>query len=114
MQKALHIMFVILMLTVVNTAGVVSPAHALAPAGEAYTVQADDSLSKIAERVYDDSTAYSAIIEATNAKASEDNKFFAITDPGHLRIGQKLWLPLGLKNPSFSQFATHWHPTIDG
>lgn len=61
--------------------------------GEAYIVQAEDWLSKIAEKQYGDPLAYPAIIEATNTKAAEDNSFALISDPNVLQAGQKLWLP---------------------
>src|SRR5688572_15783733 len=36
---------------------------------------------------------YPAIIEATNAKAAEDNTFATISDPNVIVVGQKLWIP---------------------
>jgi len=68
--------------------------HAQAPEGKAYTIQADDWLSKVAEKEYGDPLAYQAIMEATNAKAIEDDSFTAITDPNIIEVGQKLWLPI--------------------
>ena len=63
--------------------------------GEEYIVQQGDSLSRIAGRVYDDPSAYPAIVEATNAKAAEDNSsFVAIADPNLIEVGQKLWIPV--------------------
>ena len=61
--------------------------------GEAYVVQADDWLSKIADKFYGDISAYPTIVEATNAKAEEDNSFTVITNPDLIEIGQKLWIP---------------------
>ncbi len=66
---------------------------AQAPEGSEYVVQADDWLSKIAEKELGDALAYPAIVEATNAKAAEDASFTAITDPNVIDVGQKLWLP---------------------
>ncbi|MFN8459675.1 MAG: hypothetical protein U0401_34355 [Anaerolineae bacterium] len=40
-----------------------------------------------------DPLAYPVIVEATNAKAAEDNSFTAITNPNVIEVGQKLWLP---------------------
>ncbi|MCB0197336.1 MAG: hypothetical protein KDJ65_35645, partial [Anaerolineae bacterium] len=64
-----------------------------APDGEEYIVQADDWLSTIAEKQYGDPLAYPAIVEATNAKAAEDDSFAVIDNPDVIEIGQKLWLP---------------------
>ncbi len=72
-----------------------SATHAQAPDGVEYTVQAGDWLSKIAEKYFGDSAVYPTIIEATNAKASEDNNFVAITNPDLIEVGQKLWIPGG-------------------
>lgn len=69
---------------------------AQAPAGREYVVQADDWLSKIAEKEYGDVLAYPTIVEATNAKAAEDASFAAIANPDVIEIGQKLWLPAGV------------------
>ena len=64
---------------------------------EAYIVQADDWLSKIADKFYDkfydNVLAYPAIVEATNTKAAVDDSFTAIDTPDGIEIGQKLWIP---------------------
>jgi|GEM_PF-2316603 len=64
-----------------------------APGGEEYTVQAGDWLSKIAEKYYGESVKYLTIVEATNAKAAEDDSFAAIPNPNLIYAGQKLWVP---------------------
>jgi tungstate transport system substrate-binding protein len=56
-------------------------------------VQADDWLSKIAEKVYGDVFAYPAIAEATNAKYAEDNTFAFIENVDVIEVGWKLCLP---------------------
>jgi LysM repeat protein len=61
--------------------------------GEVYTVQKDDWLSKIAEKYYGDMFGYPVIVEATNAKAAEDDSFAVIDNPDLIEIGQKLWIP---------------------
>ena len=73
-----------------------SPAYAQAPDGEAYTVQAGDWLSKLAEKYYGDPLAYPAIVDATNAKAAEDDSFTAITNPDAIEAGQKIWIPTSM------------------
>ncbi len=64
-----------------------------APDGEEYIVQANDSLTKIADKYYGDPHDYPDIIEATNTKATEDNRFATITNPNFIVVGQKLWIP---------------------
>ncbi len=61
--------------------------------GQVYTVQADDWLSKLAEKFYGDPLAYPAIVEATKAKAAEDGDFTPIDNPNLIEIGQKLFIP---------------------
>ncbi|MBE7473966.1 MAG: hypothetical protein DPW09_23815 [Anaerolineae bacterium] len=73
--------------------GAVDPAQAQSPNGAEYTVQAGDWLSKIAEKYFGDAGAYPTIIEATNARAGQDNSFAAITDANLIEVGQKLWIP---------------------
>ncbi|MFN8453809.1 MAG: substrate-binding domain-containing protein [Anaerolineae bacterium] len=56
-------------------------------------VQADDWLSKIAEKVYGDVLAYPAIAEATNSKKAEDSTFAKIDDLDVIEVGWKLCIP---------------------
>lgn len=61
--------------------------------GQVYTVQADDWLSKIAEKTYGDPLAYAAIVAATNEMAAQVSTFAPINDPNLIEAGQQLWLP---------------------
>ena len=77
-----------------------APAAAESPAsstpsddGQEYVVQAEDWLSKLADKFYGDVLAYSTIVEATNAKAAEDSSFAVIDNPNVIEVGQKLWIP---------------------
>lgn len=56
-------------------------------------VQADDWLSKIAEKVYGDVLAYPAIAEATNMKSAEDDSFATIENVDVIEVGWKLCVP---------------------
>lgn len=56
-------------------------------------VQADDWLSKIAEKVYGDILAYPAIAEATNAAQAQDDTFASIENVDVIKIGWKLCIP---------------------
>lgn len=58
-----------------------------------YTVQAGDSLRKIAEKHYDDREAYKAIVDATNATAATDGSYTRIESPSIIQPGWKLCLP---------------------
>jgi basic membrane protein A len=56
-------------------------------------VQADDWLSKIADKFYGDVLAYPAIAEATNAKAAADDSYATIEDVNLIEPGWKLCIP---------------------
>ncbi len=73
-----------------QTLAVTAPA---APEGQAYIVQADDWLSKLADKFYGDPFAYDAIVTATNEMAATDDSFTVIDNPDLIEIGQKLWIP---------------------
>ncbi len=64
-----------------------------ASCGQDYTVQADDWLSRLAEKFYGDLLAYPAIVDATNAAAQADASYAAIANPDVIEIGWKLCLP---------------------
>lgn len=56
-------------------------------------VQADDWLSKIAEKEWGDPLLYPAIVTATNLKAQSDSSYAAIDNPDLIEPGWKLCLP---------------------
>lgn len=57
------------------------------------TVQADDWLSKIADKSYGNVLAFPAIVEATNAKAASDSSYATIDNPDVIEPGWKLCIP---------------------
>jgi molybdate transport system substrate-binding protein len=60
---------------------------------EEYIAQADDWLSKIAEKLLGDLLAYPAIVEATRQKHADDATFAKIANPDLIEIGWKLCVP---------------------
>ncbi|MCB0192004.1 MAG: hypothetical protein KDJ65_08680 [Anaerolineae bacterium] len=56
-------------------------------------VQADDWLSKLAEKFLGDPLAYTAIFDATNAAAVADDSYATIADPNVIEVGWKLCIP---------------------
>lgn len=68
------------------------PAQAVACAEE-YTVQADDWLSKISEKLLGDVLAYPAVAVATNQKHAADAAFAEIANPDVIEVGWKLCVP---------------------
>jgi glucose/mannose transport system substrate-binding protein len=70
-----------------------STVGAQAPAGEDYFVQANDWLSKLADKFYGDITAYWAIMAATNKANAEDSTYAKIVNPDAIEVGAKLKIP---------------------
>ncbi len=56
-------------------------------------VQADDWLSKLADKFYGDPLAFPAIAEATSTKAAEDDSYATIDDVNIIEPGWKLCVP---------------------
>ncbi|NJN96081.1 MAG: ABC transporter substrate-binding protein [Anaerolineales bacterium] len=61
--------------------------------GRNYTVQADDTLGKIAEKQYGDPLAFTAIVYYNNLKATEDDSLTLIEDPNVVEPGSTIYLP---------------------
>ena len=78
---------------IVLIAGLLPAAMLAQENSQDYTVQADDWLSKLAEKFYGDPLAYPAIVEATNNKAADDNSYATINDADVIEVGQKLVIP---------------------
>lgn len=56
-------------------------------------VQAEDSLSLIADKFYGNVLAFDVIAAATNAKAATDESYTTIADPNVIEVGWKLCIP---------------------
>ncbi len=91
MKKLFNILLMLFVVTIFNPRQI-TYAQALA-CDQDVVVQADDWLSKIAEKAYGDVLAYPAIVEATNAAASADDSYAAIDDADVIEVGQKLCVP---------------------
>jgi len=93
MKKILSIFLMLVLLSTLLATAASAAGPMQQAGGEEYTVQADDWLSKLAEKNYGDVLAWPVIWKATNAKAEEDDSFANITDPNIIEVGQKLWIP---------------------
>ncbi len=92
--------FFFLMITLVLLTAIIQPLALAAPLSQnavaceqEVVVQADDWLSKIADKIYGDVFAYPAIADATNAKHAEDDTFASIENVDVIEIGWKLCVP---------------------
>jgi CubicO group peptidase (beta-lactamase class C family) len=88
-KRGLGLIPLVLSLFVFNS-GLIS---ADAPVGQAYALQTDDTIEKLAEKFYEDPATWSVILAATRAKANESSRFRKIYDPAQLRLGDILWVP---------------------
>lgn len=91
MRRAINVLLLVVLLTA-TMLGVAFAAPSQ-QGGQEYTVQADDWLSKLAEKNYGDVLAWPVIWQATQAKAAEDDSFATIPDPNVIEVGWKLWIP---------------------
>ena len=89
MKKSI-VLLLIAILLVIPTA---SLAAAPTAQGEDYTVQADDWLSKLADKFLGDVLAYPAITNYTNQKNAEDDSYAKITNSDVIEVGQKIYIP---------------------
>ncbi|HRV92148.1 MAG TPA: redoxin domain-containing protein [Anaerolineae bacterium] len=91
------VMLVAMMIVIGYQVVVAAPPPEGSANGQDYIVQADDWLSKLADKFYGDPLAYQAIVEATNAKAVADTTYTQITDPDVIEVGQRLFIPDNLQ-----------------
>ncbi len=82
-----------LVLSSVQAVQAAPPRQSAVTCDQEVVVQADDWLSKIAEKVYGDVLAYPAIAEATNSKNAEDSSFAKIENLDVIEVGWKLCIP---------------------
>ncbi|MCB0180114.1 MAG: hypothetical protein KDI62_17905, partial [Anaerolineae bacterium] len=92
MQKKLLSWFIVTILLMAVLPALTFAAPALQTGG-AYTVQAEDTLGKIADKEYGDPLAYTAIVYYNNQKALEDETFTLIEDPNIVEPGWTIYLP---------------------
>ena len=91
--KTLFVVYLISLLILPATMVFAAPSTQEITCEETYVVQADDWLSKLADRYYGDIFAYPAIVGATNLMATSDESFTNIANPDVIEIGQTLCIP---------------------
>jgi LysM repeat protein len=93
MKKLINVVSLLALLSLVLT---LAPVAALAQdvvCEQDAVVQADDWLSKLADKFYGDVLAYQAIADATNAKNASDDTYAKIDNPDVIEPGWKLCIP---------------------
>ena len=84
--------FILLMIAIILVIPAVSSAAPLNQ-GQDYVVQADDWLSKLADKFLGDVLAYPAITYYTNQMNTEDDSYAKITDSNVIEVGAKIYIP---------------------
>jgi peptide/nickel transport system substrate-binding protein len=92
-KKTVSILATALLLVMLLSTSVAIPAYAQGDCADTYTVQADDWLSKIADRYLGNVLAFPAIVDSTNAAANSDDSFDPIRNADLIDIGQQLCIP---------------------
>ncbi|MBI1879065.1 MAG: LysM peptidoglycan-binding domain-containing protein, partial [Chloroflexi bacterium] len=93
MKKIISVVSLLTLLALILT---LAPAAALAQdvvCEQDTVVQADDWLSKLADKFYGDVLAYQVIADATNAKNATDDTYAKIDNPDIIEPGWKLCIP---------------------
>jgi hypothetical protein len=104
-----------------------SVAQAAGPPGQGeggeYVIQAEDWLSKLAEKYLGDATLWSQIVEATNSRAAVDPRLDVIENPNVIYVGQIVFIPTvsptlpgrvepSLERASLSSLCQDQHPAV--
>ncbi len=93
-NKTTRIFLIMMVLALlVPAATFAAPVHQAVACEEDYSVQADDWLSKLADKFYGDVFAYPAIFEATNAAVADDDSYASIDNADLIEPGWKLCIP---------------------
>jgi molybdate transport system substrate-binding protein len=89
-----YLLIITILLSALGLAPVLAaPAVKEITCAEEYTIQADDWLSKIADKLLGDVLAFPAIVAATHQKQAADATFAQITNPDLIEPGWKLCIP---------------------
>jgi rhamnose transport system substrate-binding protein len=93
LKNLTKVMAVILLLTLLIPSATAVLAQEAVACDQDYSVQADDWLSKLADKFYGDVLAYPAIFDATNAAAKSDSSYATIANADLIEPGWKLCIP---------------------
>ena len=93
LRKTVSAAVIFALLLVSGPATFAAPNQAGHCTGEVYVVQANDWLSKLADKTYGDVLAYPQIVDATNHAAESDDTFATIENPDVIEIGWTLCIP---------------------
>jgi hypothetical protein len=92
-KKVLMIGMIVGMLGWLLTSAVQAASPPRQEEGREYVVQADDSLSQLAEKYFGQANLWPQIVEATNTRAAADPRLAVITNPNVIYPGQIIFIP---------------------
>jgi hypothetical protein len=92
-KVAASLLSLTLLVTAATSAFAAPVNQAMMACEQNYVVQADDWLSKLADKYFGDVLAYPAIVEATNAAAQDDGSYATIANPDLIEVGWQLCIP---------------------
>jgi hypothetical protein len=92
-KVAASLLSLTLLVTAATSAFAAPVKQAMMACEQNYVVQADDWLSKLADKYFGDVLAYPAIVEATNAATQADSSYATIANPDLIEIGWQLCIP---------------------
>lgn len=93
LTKVTGILLLVMLLAITVSAALAAPPYQEANCQQDYVVQANDWLSKLAEKFLGDTMAYPAILEATNTAAKAGGAYTPIANPDSIEVGQTLCIP---------------------
>lgn len=85
----------VVLLTLFVGIGNAAPTAQASTCIEDYTVQSGDWLSTIAQKYFGEVLAYTAIVNATNTAAQDNERYTVIANPNQIEVGQVLCIPPG-------------------
>src|SRR5512147_1611198 len=93
LKNLTKVMAIVLLLALLVPSATAVLAQEAVACDQDYSVQADDWLSKLADKFYGDVLAYPAIFDATNAVAKSDSSYATIANADLIEPGWKLCIP---------------------
>jgi len=107
MTKKLLGLFIIISLLLLALPGAALAQEGDQPAGQDYTIQQDDWLSKLADKYLGNVLAYDAIVEATNQMAeAQPDKYTVIENADLIEPGWVIFIPAATEAPEVGYYAT--------
>ncbi len=93
LQNLNWLLMTIMLVTLIPLTALAAPPPQAVACAEAYIVQADDWLSKIAGKFLGEALSYPVLVAATNQQHTVDETYAQITNPDLIEVGWKICVP---------------------